>query len=176
MPIIVSARNARELNREENCGSLEIAIGIKMIESRTFYNNLPRHTEIFVDGGYLALGPAQRNRFLHQRVLTRRGLAVVLDLRRMRLVNIDDGFSSCVIGLYFGDINHGLPPVLDRPVLPWRSVAPELRSPPFCARSLAFPTLGFPEWGCRESSDCAAMCVLLADRFFAAAPPMWSGG
>src|SRR5258708_30885159 len=91
IPIGVTARQARDLKPEQDSHSSESDLTIQVIESGTFYKSLARHTKIFVDGNHLALGPAQRNCFLLQRILPRRGLAVVLDLRRMGLANIDNG-------------------------------------------------------------------------------------
>src|SRR5580692_2207397 len=106
IPIGVTARQARNLQPEQDSHSPESDLSIQVIESGTFYKHLARHTKIFVDRGHLALDPAQRNCFLYQRVLPRCGLAVVLDLRRMGLTNIDNGVSSRVRGFYFADINH----------------------------------------------------------------------
>src|SRR5271165_1606833 len=57
-----------------------------------------------------SLAPTQVLGLLEQRILARRGLAVVLDLSRGGLANVDEGGALGMAGFYFDQIIHDFPP------------------------------------------------------------------
>jgi hypothetical protein len=63
--VLLRARQARDLQPEQDAHSPERDLSIQVIKSGAFYKHLARYTKIFDDDGYLVLGPAQRHCFLH---------------------------------------------------------------------------------------------------------------
>src|SRR6266436_3453931 len=51
------------------------------------------HAQVFVDDDHLFFGPTQLAGFLDQSILASCGFAVVLDLRRTRLADVDESCS-----------------------------------------------------------------------------------
>src|ERR1700757_4098644 len=76
--------------------------------------------KVFVNDDHLFLGPTEFKRFLDQSILTCGGLAVVLDLRRGGLANVDESSALGMTGLYFGQIIHDFPPGCGCLRLRWR--------------------------------------------------------
>src|SRR5215471_402562 len=64
------------------------------------------HPQVFVDDDHLLFGPTQLAGFLDQSILASRGFAVVLDLRRTRLANVDQSRALEMTGFYFARIIH----------------------------------------------------------------------
>src|ERR1700681_2819758 len=64
------------------------------------------HTQVFVDDDHLFFGPTQLAGFLEQSILASCGFAVVLDLRRTRLANVDESCALNMTGFYFARVIH----------------------------------------------------------------------
>src|ERR1700739_2246895 len=64
------------------------------------------HAQVFVDDDHLFFGPTQLAGLLDQSILASCGFAVVLDLRRTRLANVDKSRALDMTGLYFARIIH----------------------------------------------------------------------
>src|SRR5215472_12370904 len=73
-------------------------------------NPEPDKTQVFVDDDHLLFGPTEFLRFLTQSILAHRGFAVVFDLGRGGLANVDEGGALDMVGLHLGQVIHDFPP------------------------------------------------------------------
>src|SRR5215469_3464597 len=64
------------------------------------------HTQIFVNDDHLFFGPTQLAGLLDQSILASCGFAVVLDLRRTGLANVDESCPLDMTGFYFAPVIH----------------------------------------------------------------------
>src|SRR6516165_4180970 len=81
-------------------------------------NPEPDTPKVFVNDDHLFFGPTQLAGFLDQSILASGGFAVVLDLRRARLANVDESRALDMAGLYFARIIHDFFPSPGRPERP----------------------------------------------------------
>src|SRR5215469_16260918 len=75
-------------------------------EAGTFSESGAGHPQVFVDDDHLFFGPTQLAGFLDRSILASRGFAIVLDLRRTRLANVDESRALDMTGFYFARIIH----------------------------------------------------------------------
>src|SRR6516164_1589011 len=87
-------------------------------ESGTLGESGAGHAQVLVDHNHLFFGPTQLAGFLDQSILASGGFAVVLDLRRARLANVDESRALDMAGLYFARIIHDFFPSPGRPERP----------------------------------------------------------
>src|SRR5215469_8650206 len=79
-------------------------------ESGTLGESGAGHAQVFVDDDHLFSGPTQLAGFLDQSILASCGFAVVLDLRRTGLANVDKSRALDMTGFYFAGIIHDSSP------------------------------------------------------------------
>ena len=90
IPVGVVARHARDLQPEDDAHVRQCDFGGHAGEAVALMGRRARQSEVFIDHGHPIDAPAECLGTLGQRVLTRGGLAVVLDLRSRRLPHVDD--------------------------------------------------------------------------------------
>src|ERR1700751_2042792 len=118
IPVGIVARQAGDFEAEDDAHMTQSDFCGHACESGTLHRSRTGETQILVDDDDLFLGPAQGAGFLDQSVLASGGLAVVLDLRRTRLANINESRALGMIGVHFAEIIHDPSP---RYGVAWRS-------------------------------------------------------
>jgi len=109
IPVGIVARHAGDFEAEHDAGVAESHFRGHAGEPGALGESGAGHSQVFVDDNHLFLGPTEFARFLDQSILARGGLAVVLDLGRGRLANVDEGGALGMAGLYFDQIIHDFP-------------------------------------------------------------------
>jgi hypothetical protein len=106
IPVSIVARQAGDFEAEHDSHMTQSDFCGHACESGTLHRSRTGETQISVDDDHLFLGPAQRPGFLDQSLLASGGLAVVLDLRRTRLANINESRTLGMTWFYFAEIIH----------------------------------------------------------------------
>ena len=113
IPVGIIARQAGDFQSEHDAHAAESDIGGEACEPGALSPSRTRKTQVFVDDGHLFPCPAQLAGFLDESILASRGLAVVFDLGRAGLTNVDDRRALRVVGFDFARIIHGFSPPPD---------------------------------------------------------------
>ena len=109
MPVLVGAREARCLQREDRADVAHRHIADQRLEVLPARGSGARLAEVAVEDTYLLRAPAERLRLGCQIVLALGALLVEADLGRRRLANVDAGHPRQVL-LGNLDRHHRLPP------------------------------------------------------------------
>jgi len=91
IPIRIVPRQARNLQSEHNAHVSQCHLAGKASEAGALVSAGAGQPEIFIDDHHLLLGPAQLTRSIGQGVLAGGGFAIMLDLSRRGLANVDVG-------------------------------------------------------------------------------------
>ena len=109
-PVGTVARHAGDFEPEHDAGVAEAHFRNHACEPRTLGESCARHAQIFVNDDHLIFGPTEFLGLLEQSILARGGLAVVFDLSRGGLANVDEGGAFRMAGRYFDQIINDFPP------------------------------------------------------------------
>ncbi len=91
VPVGIVARHAGDFEAEHDADVAEGYFRGQAGEPGALGESGAGHAQVFVDDDHLFFGPTQLAGFLDQSILASGGLAVVLDLRRAGLANVDEG-------------------------------------------------------------------------------------
>jgi len=101
IPVSIVARHTGDFEAEHDAGVAEGHFRGHACEPRTLGESGAGHAQVFVNDDHLFLDPTEFLGLLEQRILARGGLAVVLDLGRGGLANVDEGGAVRMAGRYF---------------------------------------------------------------------------
>jgi len=93
VPVLVGSCQAAHLQAKDDPDVVEADFGQHVLKPEPSHCTLAAQALIFIDHLHTILGPAQEPGTIHQRVLPIRRLAVLENLLRRRLTDIDDGFT-----------------------------------------------------------------------------------
>ena len=110
IPVGIIAGQAGDFQSEHDAHAAESDFRGEACEAGALGPSGTGKAQVFVDDGHLFLSPAQLARFLDQSILASGGLAVVFDLGRAGLANVDDRGALRVVGFDFARIIHGFSP------------------------------------------------------------------
>src|SRR5215831_3470308 len=110
IPVSVVARHAGDFEAEHDADVAERHLGGHACEPGTLGESGAGQTQVFVDDDHLLFGPTEFLCFLTQSILAHRGFAVVFDLGRGGLANVDEGGALDMVGLHLGQVIHDFPP------------------------------------------------------------------
>ncbi len=118
IPVGIVTRHAGDFQAEHDADVAERHFRGHASEPGTLGESRAGHAQVFVNDHHLFFGPTQLAGFLDQSILASRRFAVVLDLCRTGLANVDESRALDVAGFYFARIIHGSSPsprCLERP-------------------------------------------------------------
>ena len=110
IPVGIVARHPGDFEAEHDADVAEGHFRGHACEPGTLGESGAGQAQVLVDDDHLFLGPPEFLRLLEQSILARRGLAVVFDLSRGGLANVDEGGALGMAGLHFDQIIHDFPP------------------------------------------------------------------
>ena len=118
IPVGIVARHAGDFQAEHDADVAEGHFRGQACEAGALGESGARHPQVFVNDDHLFFGPTQLAGFLDQSILASGGFAVVFDLRRTGLANVDERRALDVTGFDFARIIHDSfpsPRCLERP-------------------------------------------------------------
>src|SRR6516162_3504538 len=110
IPVGIVARDTGDFQAEYDADMAEGHFCGHTCEARTIGESGAGHAQVFVDDDHLFFGPTQLAGFLDQSILASCGFAVVLDLRRTRLANVDESRALEMTGFNFARVIHDSSP------------------------------------------------------------------
>src|SRR6266446_879600 len=127
IPVRIVSGQTRDFQSQDNADVRQGHFIGEASEPGAFVDAGAGQAEVLINDDYLLSGPTELTGAISQGVLAGRGFAILLDLSRRGLANVNQSYTLGVGWFDFGGISHGFAPGSARLGWPWQEGAPASR-------------------------------------------------